>query len=201
MNRIGHCNDLTGMRFGKLTVVRLDERRCCGKACWICKCDCGNEKSIIGSSLTQGMTKSCGCMEHVRHHKKKKPLTLTQRRIRNRAKWQKRFSDSSVWQLPTHSDRLYVVWDSMKRRCYNKKANDYYLYGARGIRVCDQWKDYFCEFKAWALLNGYDYNAEPFKCTIDRINVNGDYEPSNCRFVDMKTQMANRRKLPVTPAI
>lgn len=107
--------------------------------------------------------------------------------------WLKKFPNSKIWQLSTKDDRLYKVWESIVKRCYNQKSKDYYLYGGRGIGMCQEWRDYFCEFKAWALENGYDYRAASFECTIDRIDVNGDYEPSNCRFVDMKTQIHNRR--------
>jgi hypothetical protein len=80
----------------------------------------------------------------------------------------------------------------MISRCRTKTASGYQYYGARGIRVCDEWLDY-STFKEWAYKNGYDDKAKSYKCTIDRIDVNGNYEPSNCRFVDMKTQNQNKR--------
>lgn len=82
--------------------------------------------------------------------------------------------------------KLYSVWKTMKYRCSNKNNHKYKNYGGRGIKVCDEWKDYSL-FKAWALSNGYRDNL-----TIDRVDVDGNYEPNNCRWVDMKTQQRNR---------
>ena len=80
----------------------------------------------------------------------------------------------------------------MRRRCYDKKTKGYQNYGGRGIKVCDEWKDYSL-FREWSMKNGYDPLAEYQKCTLDRINGDGNYEPSNCRWVDIKTQENNRR--------
>jgi hypothetical protein len=76
---------------------------------------------------------------------------------------------------------------SMVDRCYRAKSHNYYLYGGRGITVCDEWKD-IKNFKSWAESNGFIKGL-----TLDRIDVNGNYEPSNCRWVTMKTQDNNRR--------
>lgn len=90
--------------------------------------------------------------------------------------------------------RLYSVWANMKNRCYNPHDIAYHIYGGRGIRVCDEWRTDFDAFKSWAIENGYDKDALYGKCTIDRIDVDGDYCPSNCRWVDMKTQAQNKRR-------
>lgn len=82
--------------------------------------------------------------------------------------------------------KLYAVWKTMKYRCSNKNNHKYKNYGAKGITVCDEWFDYE-NFKLWAYSNGYKEGL-----SIDRINVNGNYEPNNCRWVDMKTQQRNR---------
>lgn len=79
--------------------------------------------------------------------------------------------------------RLYKIWQGVKNRCKHHKN-----YGARGIIVCEEWKNNFMNFYNWAINNGYNDNL-----TIDRINVNGNYEPSNCRWTDIKTQNRNRR--------
>lgn len=156
-------DDKTGRRYGRLVVVEYVYK---GK--WLCKCDCGNETVVPSVNLANGHTKSCGCLNR----------------------------DVSIAINTKHGGkgtRLYAVWKSMKSRCYNKNERAYSLYGGRGILVCDEWLDDFATFRNWAMENGYDPNAPRGKCTIDRINVNGNYEPSNCRFVDMKTQARNRR--------
>ena len=89
--------------------------------------------------------------------------------------------------------RLYRVWASMKDRCYNPNKKEYHNYGGRGITICDEWRDDFQEFHDWAFTNGYDENAPRGACTLDRIDVNGNYCTENCRWVDMKTQNNNRR--------
>lgn len=93
--------------------------------------------------------------------------------------------------LPNYKTRLYAVWLSMKQRCENPNSTQYRNYGARGIRVCDEWHS-FENFKKWAYENGYDDLAPRGQCTIDRINVYGNYEPSNCRWANAKQQSNNK---------
>lgn len=155
-----NINDLTGKKFGKLLVLqRAQSNTKSGNAKWICQCDCGNTTVAIGSKLKNGHTKSCGC-----------------NRISNNAKGHSK-------------DRLYRIWYRMKRRCYREDDEHYKWYGARGIRICDDWLNDFLAFRNWALNNGYTD-----KLSIDRINVNGNYEPSNCRWVSQKTQCNNQTK-------
>lgn len=92
------------------------------------------------------------------------------------------------------SDRLYSVWRGMKDRCYNKRNKNYSAYGGRGIRICPEWLLSYQEFRNWALDNGYDEEADRGEHTIDRIDVNGDYEPNNCRWIDINMQQKNTRK-------
>ena len=87
-----------------------------------------------------------------------------------------------------YKTRLYKEWESMKRRCYCKSATSYEYYGAIGINVCDEWRNDFKTFYDWSMSHGYDDTL-----TIDRIDVNGNYEPSNCRWITMKEQCRNKR--------
>lgn len=174
INSVRSFIDHTGERFGMLTVIsRADDYIAPnGKkhVRWLCKCDCGNESTVDICQLTRGATKSCGCL-HEQH--------MSAGNVKHGGR----------------NDRLYKVYSNMKNRCYNQNSADYFYYGARGIRICDEWLDDYTSFKSWAYKNGYDENADRFKCTIDRIDVNGNYEPSNCRWVDMKTQSQNRRNV------
>lgn len=86
-------------------------------------------------------------------------------------------------------ERLYTIWTNMKARCYNKNHHRYNLYGARGIKICPEWKNSYNAFREWSINNGYQDNL-----TIDRINNDGNYEPSNCRWTTQKEQCNNQRK-------
>lgn len=85
------------------------------------------------------------------------------------------------------NSRLYRAWDSMKARCYRKTTAPFKKYGGRGITVCDEWRNSFQAFCEWAMAHGYEDGL-----SLDRIDVNGNYEPSNCRWVSMKEQENNR---------
>lgn len=153
--------DLTGQRFGRLTVLEFVPTE--GKTEWLCKCDCGKTVTVKGTHLIDGSTKSCGCFmaEKASMLHKKHGNTNT---------------------------RLFGIWQRMKQRCYNPNADRYDLYGGRSIKVCPEWLNSFVAFRDWALSNGYNDTL-----SIDRIDVNGNYEPNNCRWVNMKTQCRNRR--------
>ena len=91
-------------------------------------------------------------------------------------------------------ERLYSVYNGMIQRCYNDKHPHYDLWGGRGIRVCDAWKNNYQEFRKWAYDNGYDEKKDRKEQSLDRINNDGNYEPSNCRWASMKEQRNNQRK-------
>lgn len=159
--------DLTGVRFGKLTVLEKSDKKS-KRVSWVCECDCGNIVTVSATNLTQGNTMSCGCY-----------------RI-----------EKLVQMNTTHGEshtRLYGVWQGMRERCYRESDVSYYLYGGRGITVCDEWENSYESFKIWAEANGYDWFAKRGDCTLDRIDVNGMYCPENCRWVDMKVQSNNKR--------
>ena len=162
------ARDLVGNTFGRLTVVKQINKKQHTNQIWLCKCKCGKLTEVAQSNLVSGHTKSCGCLSR---------NTTSERMSTHRE---------------SHS-RLYRVWRSMKARCQNPKTEQYCNYGGRGIQVCSEWQHYE-PFRNWAMANGYDPNAPFGKCTIDRIDVDGNYEPSNCRWVDMKTQARNKRR-------
>ena len=162
--------DLTGQKYGRLTVLDRgpDHVRKSGRKIvqWNCICDCGNKIVVSASDLRSGHTQSCGCYMI------------------------DRIKEANTRHGKTDS-RLYNVWASMRERCYCPTLPTYPRYGGRGIKMCDEWYNSYLEFERWALNNGYDENALRGKCTIDRIDVNGNYCPENCRWVDQKTQMSN----------
>lgn len=158
---------MVGKTFGKLSVTsRADNYK--HYVMWNCRCECGNEIVACTADLNRGHTKSCGCMRNERIAKLN-------------------YSHGGC------KDRLYGVWLNMRTRCYNPRVDAYKYYGGRGIKICDEWQDYAI-FRNWAIANGYDESAPHFDCTIDRIDVNGDYSPDNCRWVDMAQQNTNKRK-------
>jgi hypothetical protein len=153
-----------GERYGRWTVISDEYHK--GKyLCVKCHCDCGKNSEVFVSALLNGRSKSCGCLHSEIMHNVK-------------AHYKHGFA---------HKERLYNEWKSMKQRCYNQNTNRYYRYGGRGVTVCKEWMDSYIAFREWAINNGYDDML-----TIDRIDVNGNYCPENCRWVSIATQNRNK---------
>lgn len=153
--------NLIGEKYGRLTVVsRAPSRPPLRKAFWHCLCDCGRECITSTNALTTGNTKSCGCIA-------REGTRYTHRQTKT---------------------RLYSIWMNMKMRCHNPRNNNYRSYGAKGVSVCDEWRNSFETFRDWALSNGYNEEL-----TIDRINPYGNYHPDNCRWATRDEQQRNKR--------
>ena len=162
---MGKFIDLTGQQFGRLMVIeraKSSDYENASYANWVCKCDCGNMSVHASRHLRSGRVRSCGCLAK----------ELTAKRSQ------------------THGGRhtrLYEIWTGMKKRCYNSGNQAYSKYGGRGIMMCDAWKNDFESFQDWALSSGYSDEL-----SIDRIDNDGNYEPSNCRWATRKIQSVNR---------
>lgn len=160
--------DLTGQRYGRLVVVDYykSKKDAKGKPIryWKCRCDCGNIVNTCTNNLRRGNTKSCGCL----------------RRDKTR---------QINYKHGQKETRLYQIWGSMKKRCYNAKHNSFNNYGGKGISVCDEWlgEHGFENFHKWAIENNYSDEL-----TLDRINTQGNYTPDNCRWATWTEQENNR---------
>jgi hypothetical protein len=159
MSRNVNFKNLTNKEFGYLTAICVDDSKSNSKhTYWKCKCVCGNTRSLQTYQLTSGKVTSCGCM----NKKTKKSEIISKNR------------------------RLYSVYCSMLARCNNPKSISYKSYGAKGIKVCEEWKEY-SNFYEWSINNGYDD-----KLSIDRIDNSKGYSPSNCRWIPLSEQAKNR---------
>lgn len=155
--------DLTGQVFGRLTVIGY-AGRIGGSHRWDCHCQCGGLARVRNKDLKGGHTQSCGCL------------------------WEETFLGCRTTHGMTDT-KLYRVWAHMKARCHNPKSSVYRYYGGRGVVVCERWqgKEGFANFLA-------DMGPRPSSAhSIDRIDVNGNYEPGNCRWATKQEQMRNKR--------
>lgn len=158
--------DLSGMTFGKLTVIRriteLTTKENGWKTFWLCRCSCnGIELIIHGSDLVHRNKKDCGCEP---------------KRTRN---------SNPNFKHGMSKTKIYRTWFNMKNRCYNPKVNRYLQYGGRGITVCDEWKNSFIKFYE-------DMGDVPDNSSLERIDVNGNYCKENCRWATNRDQSRNK---------
>lgn len=216
------ARNILGQRFGMLEVIARDSTKPDGEATWICKCDCGNTKSIRGSVLVrENGTKSCGCLiGNPMDLTGEKYGTLTViKRAENKGKKKMwlckcdcgnevivaggnlrnghtqhclecgyRLTGLSIKTHGKSNTPLFGIWHGMITRCEDKTVKAYKDYGGRGISVCEEWRNDFQKFYDWAVNNGYQKGLQ-----IDRINNDGNYEPSNCRFVTQVINANNKR--------
>jgi hypothetical protein len=159
---MGKYVDLTGQRFGRLTVIEYAGKDKHRNILWLCKCDCGTETIVFSGNLKRGNTFSCGCYQR------------------------ERTKDAHTTHNLTHTNpRLYEIWSDMKKRCFKPNTTGYIHWGGRGISVCHEWLEYK-SFYDWAISNGYkDF------LTIERVDNDGNYEPDNCKWITKGEQSRN----------
>lgn len=173
---------IIGKRFGRLKVVERVSPPKTPNPEFLCKCDCGGNKVVKYNNLKKSATKSCGCLKlEVMAELIAIGKINRDRRDAEKANKQKNKPPSKTLH------ELYDTWVTMKRRCYDKNHTKYPYYGAKGVTVCDRWRDGFWAFVA-------DMGDRPSAVhSVDRIDPTGNYEPGNCRWADVFTQATNKR--------
>lgn len=220
--------DLTGQRFGRLTVIKKAGNTKDGHAIWECHCDCGNKSNVSGKDLRKGHTQSCGCL-----HRDILTKNLIGKRFGRllvveyagiakdyHALWKCicdcgnehvtssrsllsgnckscgcLASEVNIARCTVHEmshSKIYNIWAQMKKRCRDSHAKNFQNYGGRGIKVCDEW----CGSDGFIAFYNYVSKLEHFGeggYSLDRIDVNGNYEPGNVRWATVKQQARNKR--------
>jgi hypothetical protein len=175
---MGKLNIVSGQKFNRLTIIEEVERHIypSGKPRrrFLCKCDCGNQTTVMINKILNGHTNSCGCY--------RKENTSILGKTKNNSK-----ENNGNYKHGLRKHILYKTWIGIKNRCNNSNSTDYKHYGGRGIKICDRWNKSFVYFLE-------DMGMKPYPSySIDRIDVNGNYEPLNCRWTTQKEQVKNRR--------
>jgi hypothetical protein len=156
--------DLEGRTFGGWTVVSYAGRRQSQQILWLCRCECGTERVVLGNNLKRGLTRSCGCL-----------YREAGREATRQANTSHGYSGSAT----------YKCWGHMKERCLNPNHKKYLDYGGRGITICERWLQFenFLE----------DMGEKPEGYSLDRINNEKGYEPGNCHWATLEEQDRNKR--------
>lgn len=162
----------TGNQYGRLTVLSRVAGNRCGAAVWKCACTCGAFTEVTGVLLRKGSTSSCGCYQ--------RETFSAATRLRGSP------TTSHGMCGAGKATRTWRIWEGMKQRCLNPNNTVYYLYGQRGITVCDRWANSFTAFLA-------DMGEVPPDMSLDRENSDGNYEPGNCRWATVVEQANNKR--------
>lgn len=163
---MGKAKELVGLTFTRLTVIERAGSTKLGTAKWKCQCECGKVTFVTTDSLTMGKSKSCGC--------------LCRDLVAVRA-----FKHGLCSRKYRHP--LYMRWAQMIQRCTNSNSSEYYLYGAKGVKVCERWRNSFTDFLT-------DMGERPTGTTLDRWpDPNGDYKPGNVRWATTEEQQNNKR--------